>query len=63
MIHKCNILVIDCNGNCYGIVYFCQMLMDINVNLLKHKMDQFVRTLACMLNHYINIDWILNKIE
>ena len=49
MIHKCNILIVDCNGDCYGIVYFYQMVMDANVNVLNNKMGKFGCFLDCML--------------
>ena len=63
MIVKCNILHMDCNGDFYGIVYFYQIVMDVNVNVLNYKMDQFECILDCMLYHWINNDWIAKKIE
>lgn len=39
MKHKCNILYVDCNGDIYGIVYFCQIVVNINVNVLNDKMN------------------------
>ena len=38
MIHKWNNLFMDCNDDCYGIVYFHQIVMDVNVNVLNNKM-------------------------
>ena len=36
---KINILLMDCNGDFYGIVYFCQIVVNINVNVLNDKMN------------------------
>ena len=63
MIVKSNILLMDCNHDFYGIVYFSQMLMDINVNVLNNRMDQFESILHCMLYYCINNDWISNEIQ
>ena len=41
MIVKCNIFHMDCNGDFYGIVYFYQIVMDINVNVLNNKMNNW----------------------
>ena len=32
-------LYIDCNGDIYGIVYFYQIAMDMNVNVLNNKIN------------------------
>ena len=37
MMVKCNILHMDCNSDCYGIVYLCQIVKDANVNVLNKK--------------------------
>ena len=41
MIHNCNILIVDYNDDFYGIVYFYQIVIDVNVNVLNNKMNSF----------------------
>ena len=49
-VHKCNILVMDFNGDCYGIVYCYQIVMDVNVNILNDKMDNLdVLLIVCCI--------------
>ena len=46
----------DCNDNCYGIVYFDQIVMDVNVNVLDNKMNKLdvLITVCCIIISIMN---------
>ena len=50
IVHKCNILLMDFNGDCCGIVYFYQIVMDINMNVLNNT------------TNYLNVFFIVSCI-
>ena len=53
---KCNILHMDFNDDCYGIVNFYQIVMNVNVNFLNDKMNKlnvFI-TVCCIIVSIMN---------
>ena len=62
MKHKCNILYVDCNGDIYGIVYFCQIVIDVNINVLNNKMNNLnVFLIVCCVILLIRIGYQTNS--